>query len=49
MLVLDDVSLGFAMSPSRTLRSPGYLQFQDTPEVREWLGGPFFRAVCKVS
>jgi len=35
ILVLDDALLGFTMSPSRTLRSPGYLQFHDTPEVRE--------------
>jgi hypothetical protein len=27
----------------------GYLEFQHTPEVIEWLDGPFFKAVCKVS
>lgn len=27
----------------------GYLEFQHTPEVREWLDGPFFKAVCKVN
>ncbi len=27
----------------------GYLTFQHTPEVREWLNGPFFKAVCKAN
>lgn len=27
----------------------GYLKFQDTPEVGQWLSGPFFKAVCKVN
>lgn len=26
----------------------GYLKFRDTPEVAEWLSGPFLKAVCKV-
>jgi hypothetical protein len=28
---------------------PGYLKFRDTPEVAQWLSGPFFKAVCKVN
>ena len=27
----------------------GYLRFQDTPEVKAWLAGPFFKAVCRVN
>jgi len=27
----------------------GYLKFRDTPEVSEWLSGPFSKAVCKVN
>lgn len=27
----------------------GYLKFQGTPEVKEWLSGPFYKAVCKVN
>jgi hypothetical protein len=26
-----------------------YLKFQDTPEVKLWLSGPFKKAVCKVT
>ncbi len=27
----------------------GYLKFQGTPEVEQWLSGPFFKAVCKAN
>ena len=26
-----------------------YLKFKDTPEVAEWLAGPFYKAVCRVT
>lgn len=26
-----------------------YLKFKDTPEVTEWLSGPFYKAMCKVN
>lgn len=49
ILVKDDVPLGFAMVAVAHASLAGYLKFQDTPEVKEWLSGPFFKAVCKVS
>ncbi len=48
MLVRDDVPLGFAMVAVAHASLAGYLAFQDAPEVRAWLAGPFFKAVCKV-
>ena len=30
-------------------RVAAYLAFKDAPEVQQWLSGPFFKAVCKVS
>jgi peptidyl-tRNA hydrolase len=49
ILVRDDIPLGFAMVAVAHASLAGYLQFQDTPEVKEWLSGPFFKAVCKVN
>jgi peptidyl-tRNA hydrolase len=44
ILVRDDIPLGFAMVAVAHASLAGYLQFQDEPEVREWLQGPFFKA-----
>jgi peptidyl-tRNA hydrolase len=49
ILVRDDVPLGFAMLAAAHASLAAYLKFRDTPEVAEWLSGPFFKAVCKVS
>lgn len=49
ILVRDDVPLGFAMVAVAHASLAGYLEFRDTPEVEEWLSGPFSKAVCVVS
>jgi peptidyl-tRNA hydrolase len=49
ILVRDDIPLGFAMVAVAHASLAGYLRFQNEPEVREWLSGPFFKAVCKVN
>jgi peptidyl-tRNA hydrolase len=49
ILVRDDVPLGFAMVAVAHASLAGYLHFKDSPEVAEWLSGPFFKAVCKVN
>lgn len=49
ILVRDDVPLGFAMVAVAHASLAGYLKFQDRAEVKEWLAGPFFKAVCKVN
>lgn len=48
ILVRDSVPLGFAMLASAHASLAAYLKFRDTPEVAEWLSGPFFKVVCKV-
>ena len=48
ILVRDDVPLGFALVAVAHASLAGYLEFRDTPEVAEWLAGPFFKVVCKV-
>lgn len=49
ILIRDDIPLGFAIVAAAHSSLAGYLKFQDTPEVKEWLAGPFFKAVCRVS
>lgn len=49
ILVRDDVPLGFAMVAVAHASLAAYLKFQDTPEVKAWLAGPFFKAVCLVN
>jgi len=49
ILVRDDVPLGFAMVAVAHASLAGYLKFQETAEIKEWLAGPFFKAVCKVN
>lgn len=49
ILVRDDIPLGFAMVAVAHASLAGYLTFKDTPEVKEWLSGPFFKAVCKTN
>jgi len=49
ILVRDDIPLGFAMVAVAHASLAGYLAFRESPEVREWLSGPFFKAVCKVN
>lgn len=49
ILVRDDTPLGFAMVAVAHASLAGYLRFQDTPDVMEWLFGAFLKVVCKVS
>lgn len=49
ILVRDDVPLGFAMVAVAHASLAAYLRFQESEEVKKWLDGPFFKAVCKVS
>ena len=49
ILIRDDVPNGFAILAAAHASLAAYLRFQDTPEVRDWLAGPFYKAVCGVS
>ncbi len=49
ILIRDDIPLGFAMVAAAHASLAGYLKFRESPEVEEWLAGPFRKAVCKVS
>jgi len=49
ILVKDSVPTGFAILAAAHASLAAYLKFQDTPEVREWISGPFFKAICQVN
>ncbi|MBB3283240.1 peptidyl-tRNA hydrolase [Mitsuaria sp. BK037] len=49
ILVRNDVPLGFAMVAVAHASLAAYLKFRDEPDMQQWLSGPFFKAVCKVS
>ncbi len=49
ILIKESVPLGFALVAAAHASLAAYLKFQDTPEVREWVAGPFSKALCKVT
>jgi len=49
ILVREAVPVGFAVLAAAHASLAAYLKFQDSPEVAEWLSGPFYKTVCRVS
>lgn len=49
ILIKDDLSPGFAALAAAHASLAAYLKFKDTPEVEEWLAGPFFKTICRVN
>jgi hypothetical protein len=49
ILVRESVPTGFAVLAAAHASLAAYLKFRDSPEVAEWLAGPFYKAVCKVT
>jgi len=49
ILIRDDVPNGFAVLAAAHASLAAYLRFKDTPEVEQWLAGPFYKAVCSVN
>ncbi len=49
ILVKEHVPLGHAIVAVAHASLAAYLKYQDSPEVRQWLAGPFYKVVCKVS
>ncbi len=48
ILIKDDVPQAFAVLAAAHASLAAYLKFKDSPEVAEWLSGPFYKAVCRV-
>ena len=49
ILIRESVPTGFAVLAAAHASLAAYLKFKDSPEVAEWLSGPFYKAVCKVT
>jgi hypothetical protein len=49
ILIKDTVPAGFAVLAAAHASLAAYLKFKETPEVKEWLSGPFYKAVCRVN
>jgi hypothetical protein len=49
ILVRESVPPGFAILAAAHASLAAYLRFRDSPEVKAWLSGPFYKVICKVS
>ena len=49
ILVREEIPLGFAVLGAAHASLAAYLKFKEEREVEEWLSGPFYKAVCRVS
>ncbi|MFC1812340.1 peptidyl-tRNA hydrolase [Thermodesulfobacteriota bacterium] len=49
ILIKDDVSTGNAVLSAAHAVLAAYLKFKDTPEVDQWLSGPFYKVICRVN
>lgn len=49
ILIKDDVPPGFAVLAAAHASLAAYLEFEGTTEVAEWLAGPFYKTICRVT
>ncbi len=49
ILIKDSVPEGFAILAAAHASLAAYLKFKDTPEIAEWLSGPFYKVICRVN
>ena len=49
ILIRETVPIGFALVAAAHASLAAYLRFSDTPEVAEWLSGPFYKTICRVN
>ena len=49
ILVKESVPVGFAVLATAHASLACYLKFRDSPEVKAWLAGPFYKVVCRVT
>jgi peptidyl-tRNA hydrolase len=49
ILVRESVPIGFAILAAAHASLACYLRFRDSTEVAEWLAGPFYKVVCRVT
>ena len=49
ILIKESVPVGYALVAAAHASLAAYLRFAESAEVRQWLAGPFYKAVCRVS
>jgi hypothetical protein len=49
ILLKESLPTGFAVLAAAHSSLAAYLKFQDAPEVQDWIAGPFYKTVCKVT
>ncbi|HJZ56381.1 MAG TPA: hypothetical protein VKE74_15560 [Gemmataceae bacterium] len=49
ILIREPMPTGFAVLAAAHASLAAYLKFKESPEVAEWLAGPFYKAVCKLT
>ncbi len=49
ILIRDSIPTGFAVLAAAHASLSCYLRFRDSAEVAEWVSGPFYKVVCRVT
>ncbi len=49
ILIKEQIPAGFAVLASAHASLAAYLKFKDSPEVEEWISGPFYKVICRVN
>jgi peptidyl-tRNA hydrolase len=49
ILIRESVPTGFAVLAAAHASLAAYLRFRESPEVADWLSGPFYKTVCRVT
>ena len=49
ILIRESVPTGFALVGASHASLAAYLKFKDTPEIEQWLSGPFYKTIYKVN
>ena len=49
ILIRESIPAGFAVLAAAHASLAACLKFKDSAEVAEWLSGPFYKAVCRVT
>lgn len=49
ILIRDDVPVGFAALAAAHASLACYLKYENTPEVKAWVSGVFYKTLCSVT
>ena len=49
ILIKDSIDIGHALVAAAHASLAAYIAFRDAPEIEQWLSGPFYKVICRVS